>query len=111
MKGVYKVTTTKVNLQDTTHEEQTMAIWQTVGFGNGDWEDGGGYFFNCPSFHSTLSEAQAKMEEYAKDPSYDGAVLIEREHEDYFVREAFGMEGMELRVSPLGVPRVGQLAK
>ena len=80
----------------------TQKLWRTYAFGYADFIDGKRYFFNRPGVHSKLEDAWEEMTEYAKDPVYDGAFLVECEHESYFIRESFGTDNVQLTRRPLG---------
>jgi hypothetical protein len=83
--------------------KQPKTTYRVIGAGKGEWLDGGGFTFNRPGFHSTLEAAVADYNELYADPTYDSAVLVEVQHEDWRVLQEFGTEGLSVTMSPLGV--------
>jgi hypothetical protein len=84
-------------------KNQPATTYRVIGCGQGTWHDGGGFTFNRPGFHSTIEAALADYKELEADPSYDAAVLIQVQHEDWRVLQEFGTEGLSITCSPLGV--------
>jgi hypothetical protein len=81
---------------------QPETTYRVIGCGQGEWYDGGAFFFNRPGFHSTLAAAEADYNELYADPTYDSAFLVEVRHEDWRVLNEFGTEGLSLVYGPLG---------
>jgi len=84
-------------------EKQPETTYRVIGAGVGEWSDGGSFSFNRPGFHSTLAAAVADYNELYSDPTYDSAVLVEVQHEDWRVLQEFGTEGLSVTMSPQGV--------
>lgn len=59
-------------------------------------------FFNCPLYKSTKELAYRSWRNCLEDPEFEGAVLIEVQHETWRVIEEFGTEGMSVVYGPLG---------
>jgi hypothetical protein len=71
--------------------------YRVIGFGN--YQHG---FFNQPHFRLSYTEAMCEYETFMCDPEFEGAVLIEVQHETWRVIEEFGTEGYSVEFGPVG---------
>jgi len=91
--------------------KQPETTYRVIGCGQGEWYDGGSFFFQRPGFHSSYENAIADYNELYADPSYDSAFLVEVRHEDWRVLTEFGTEGLSLVYGPLGNFKVEKAAE
>jgi hypothetical protein len=74
----------------------------------------GGYefgWFNQPRWAFTFEDAMAIYKEFEADPVFDGAVLIEVQHETWQVIKEFGTEEVSVVYGPLGNFKVSRAPK
>lgn len=78
-------------------EMKTDTTYRIVAFGYADYG-----LFNRPLYKSTKQLAYMSYQNCIADPDFDGAVLIEVNHEDWRVIEEFGTEGYSIACGPHG---------
>jgi hypothetical protein len=85
-----------------------MADYRVLAFGEMDYDDGGGAFFQRCAFHGLLGDAIQDYAEVYADPVYTGAVLIAVGQDSWEVIQEFGTEGISVVRGSVGNFKVGE---
>ena len=75
--------------------------YRIIGFGHSDHG-----FFNQFAWRSDLSSARIAYSHFWQDPQFEGAVVIEVQHEDWKVIHEFGFNGYEIEYGPCATMKV-----